>query len=112
MRSSEVLAWIAAAAPTVPSGDTGAYSKARKQHWRYSSPYCNEPLPSQPKLKPAQRSLWATVVLAYDGTSILMSDTCQPSGLSGSNSLAGCGFPLAKLVVWFVGQREPDWTWQ
>lgn len=44
-------------------------------------------------------------VKAYDGTSVLMSDTPanQEAYPQHSNQKAGCGFPLAKVVVWFCG---------
>jgi hypothetical protein len=42
-------------------------------------------------------------VKAYDGTTVLMSDTPanQESYPQHSNQKTGCGFPLMKLVVWF-----------
>ncbi len=44
-------------------------------------------------------------VKAYDGTTVLMSDTPvnQKAYPQHSNQKTGCGFPLAKLVVWFCG---------
>jgi hypothetical protein len=41
--------------------------------------------------------------MADDGTTVLMSDTLpnQKAYPQHSNQKAGCGFPLAKLVVWF-----------
>jgi len=56
----------------------------------------------QAEVKPEQR--WCgRRVKAYDGTTVLMSDTPtnQKAYPQHSNQKAGCGFPLAKLVVWF-----------
>jgi hypothetical protein len=99
-----VIAWIAAAQADVPSADTGAYSKARKR------------LPLgvlKPLLRRTATELTAQIkpeqqwcgrrVKAYDGTTVLMSDTPanQAAYPQHSNQKVGCGFPLAKLVVWF-----------
>lgn len=101
-----VIAWIATTSEEVPSADTGAYSKARKR------------LPLgvlKPLLKRSASDLTAQVnpeqqwcgrrVKAYDGTTVLMSDTPANQKVypQHSNQKAGCGFPLAKLVVWFCG---------
>lgn len=101
-----VLAWIAAAGEAVPSGDTGAYSKARKRlPLAVLKPLLQRTAAAlTAEVKPAQR--WCgRRVKAYDGTSILMSDTPANQAVypQHSNQKAGCGFPLAKLVVWFCG---------
>lgn len=99
-----VISWMAAAGETVPSADTGAYSKARQR------------LPLavlKPLLHQTARDLTAAVkpeqwwcgrrVQAYDGTTVLMYDTPANQALypQHRNQKAGCGFPLAKVVVWF-----------
>ncbi len=110
-----VLAWIAVAAPAVLDGDTGAYSKARKRlPLAVLKPLLQRTAVAlTAEVKPAQRSLWATVVLAYDGTSILMSDTPANQAVypQHSNSISGLWLPVG-LCWWcgFVGQREPSWT--
>lgn len=101
-----VIAWMAGEREEVPSADTGAYSKARKR------------LPLgvlKPLLRRSATELSAQVkpeqqwcgrrVKAYDGTTVLMSDTPANQKVypQHSNQKAGCGFPLAKLVVWFCG---------
>ncbi|UBF24190.1 hypothetical protein K9N68_21025 [Kovacikia minuta CCNUW1] len=101
-----VIAWMATAKEDVPSADTGAYSKARKR------------LPLgvlKPLLRRSATKLTAQVkpeqqwcgrrVKAYDGTTVLMIDTPANQQVypQHSNQKAGCGFPLAKLVVWFCG---------
>lgn len=103
---NRVVAWIAAAGEEVPSSDTGAYSKAR----------CRLPLAVlKPLLQRTAAGLTSQVkpeqwwcgrrVKAYDGTTVLMSDTPanQKAYPQHSNQKTGCGFPLAKLVVWFCG---------
>lgn len=99
-----VIAWIAAAGACPPSGDTGAYSKARKRLPLAVLP----PLLKQTatalttQIKPEQQ--WCgRRVKAYDGTSVLMSDTPANQQVypQHSNQKAGCGFPIAKVVVWF-----------
>lgn len=101
---NRVIAWLASAEQPLPSADTGAYSKARKR------------LPLsvlQSLLKRTAQAIEAEVkseqrwcgrrVMAYDGTTVLMSDTPtnQKAYPQHSNQKVGCGFPLAKLVVWF-----------
>jgi len=101
-----VITWMVGANQAVPSADTGAYSKARKR------------LPLavlKPLLKRTATELTSVVkpeqqwcgrrVKAYDGTTVLMSDTPANQAVypQHSNQKVGCGFPLAKLVVWFCG---------
>jgi hypothetical protein len=101
---SRVIAWLAAAGEAIPSADTGAYSKARKRFPRSVLQLLLKRTAQalQTQVKPEQR--WCgRRVKAYDGTTVTMSDTpanqkCYPQH---SNQKAGCGFPLAKLVVWF-----------
>ncbi len=103
---NRVIAWMAEAGEAVPSADTGAYSKARQR------------LPLavlKPLLQRTGTELTAVVkpeqrwcgrrVKAYDGTTVLMSDTPANQEVypQHSNQKVGCGFPLAKLVVWFCG---------
>jgi Transposase DDE domain len=101
---SRVIAWLTVAGATAPSSDTGGYSKARKrlpfevleQLLRLSATTLAA------RVKPEQR--WCgRRVKAFDGTSVSMSDTAanQKSYPQHSNQKAGCGFPLARLMVWF-----------
>ncbi|WP_088894779.1 isochorismatase family protein [Leptolyngbya ohadii] len=98
------IAWIAATSVEKPSADTGGYSKARTRFPLAVLP----PLLKQTataltvQIKPEQQ--WCgRRVKAYDGTSVLMSDTPANQQVypQHSNQKAGCGFPIAKLVVWF-----------
>lgn len=97
---------MAAVGETVPSADTGAYSKARK---RFPLAILKPLLKQTATVLTAQvnREQWwcGRRVKAYDGTTVLMSDTVanQKAYPQHSNPKAGCGFPLAKLVVWFCG---------
>lgn len=103
---NRVVAWMAAVGEAVPSADTGAYSKARK---RLPLVVINRLLKQTAtaltsEVKPEQQ--WCgRRVKAYDGTTVLMSDTAanQKAYPQHSNQKSGCGFPLAKLVVWFCG---------
>ena len=93
----------------VPSGDTGAYSKARKRlPLAVLKPLLQRTAAAlTAEVKPAQR--WCgRRVKAYDGTSILMSDTPANQAVypQHSNQKAGCGFPLFKaggVVLWDNG---------
>ena len=101
---SRIIAWLATAGETVPSADTGAYSKARKRlSLTVLQPLLKQTADAlQMEVKPEQQ--WCgRRVKAYDGTTVLMSDTIanQQSYPQHSNQKVGCGFPLAKLVVWF-----------
>jgi len=101
---SRIIAWLATAGETVPS-DTGAYSKARKHPLTVLQPLLKQTADAlQMEVKPEQWCGRRT----YDGTTVLMSDTIanQQSYPQHSNQKVGCGFPLAKLVVWFCDNRS------
>lgn len=103
---SRVIAWLAVAGETMPSADTGGYSKARK---RLPLKVLESLLTRSAVGLASQGNLehhWCgRRVKAYDGTTIQMSDTVanQKEYPQHSNQKSGCGFPLAKLVVWFCG---------
>ncbi|BDM78126.1 hypothetical protein AM10699_09960 [Acaryochloris marina MBIC10699] len=99
-----ITTWLTAAGLQTPSSDTGAYSKARGRlpesvlqrlipetanHIEQSIPpehhWCNRP------------------VKVYDGTTVLMADSAdnQAEYPQHGNQAAGCGFPIARLVVFF-----------
>jgi len=103
---SRVLTWLAVAGETLPSADTGGYSKARKRlPFRLLEALLERSaMTLTGQVQPEQR--WCgRRVKAYDGTSVLMSDTAanQKAYPQHSNQKTGCGFPLAKLMVWFCG---------
>jgi hypothetical protein len=101
---SRIIDWLSQAEQPVPSPDNGAYCKARQR-----LPEC---LPVQlmsqtaesleEKVTPEQ--LWCgRHVRIYDGSSVLMSDTKANQQAYPQHSIqkAGCGFPIAKIVVMF-----------
>lgn len=101
-----VIAWITTTQEDVPSADTGGYSKARKRlPLGVRKPLLRRSASElTAKVKPEQQ--WCgRRVKAYDGTTVLMSDTPANQKVypPHRNQKAGCGFPLAKLVVWFCG---------
>jgi len=101
-----VIAWLATAGEEVPSADTGGYSKARKRlSLGVLKPLLQQTAAAlETQVNPEQR--WCgRQVKAYDGTTVLMSDTPanQKAYPQHGNQKVGCGFPLAKLVVWFCG---------
>jgi len=103
---NRVMAWVSAARETIPSADTGGYSKARKRLPLavLKSLLSRTAVALTSQVKPEH--LWCgRRVKAYDGTSVLMSDTPANQAVypQHSNQKAGCGFPLAKVVVWFCG---------
>jgi hypothetical protein len=101
---NRIIAWLATAGKELPSADTGAYSKARKRlPWDVLNCLFRTISDGlQAEVKPEHQ--WCgRPIKAFDGTSILMSDTLenQKSYPQHSNQKEGCGLPIAKLVVWF-----------
>lgn len=101
-----VITWLVAAGEAIPSADTGGYSKARKRlPLGVLKPLLQQTAAAlTSEVKPEQR--WCgRRVKAFDGTTVLMSDTPanQKAYPQHRNQKPGCGFPLAKLVVWFCG---------
>ena len=101
---SRVIVWLASAGETLPSDDTGAYSKARKRLpervckrlFSKSAAHLEQQVPPE--------ALWCGHrVRICDGSSSLMSDTPanQKAYPQHSNQKPGCGFPIARLVVMF-----------
>lgn len=103
---NRVIAWLAATGEEVPSVDTGAYSKARKRlPLDVLKPLFERTAVALQSEVKSEQGWCGRRVKAYDGTTVLMSDTPanQKTYPQHSNQKAGCGFPLAKLVVWFCG---------
>jgi hypothetical protein len=101
-----VIAWIAAAQEEVPCADTGAYSKARKRlPLGVLKPLLRQSATELTSVNKPGQQWCGRRVKAYDGTTVLMSDTLANQEVypQHSNQKEGCGFPLAKLVVWFCG---------
>ena len=99
-----VTTWMTVAEETIPSGDTGAYSKARKRLPFEILPVLLKRTANALQEQVLAEQRWCgRVVKAFDGTGISMSDTSanQESYPQPSSQKKGCGFPLARLVVWF-----------
>jgi hypothetical protein len=101
---SRIISWVSAAGMKAPSSDAGGYSKARQ---RLPIAVIEEVFNSSVTALEAQslpKGFWCgRRVKAYDGTTVTMLDTeaNQQEFPQHSNQKAGCGQPLAKLVVWF-----------
>ena len=100
----QIISWLAAAGVESPSNDTGAYSKARQRLpekvLQRLAPEVAEALEQQ---VPATKQWCGRRVRVCDGTTVIMSDSTanQADYPQHGNQLAGCGFPIAKLVVIF-----------
>lgn len=101
---SRVIAWLAQAGESVPSTDTGGYSKARK---RLPEGLLNRlfgQTAHRLEKQAGSPDLWCgRRVRICDGSSVLMSDTPENQAVypQHSNQAKGCGFPIAKIVVMF-----------
>ncbi|MGK7906356.1 MAG: IS4 family transposase [Synechococcus sp.] len=97
-------AWLTVAGGAVPSSDTGAYSKARKRLPEGVVKRLLQQTAEGIEAKVEHEQLWCgRPVKVCDGTSVLMSDTNANQQVypQHSNQAAGCGFPIAQLVVMF-----------
>ncbi len=98
-----VVTWMSLAGLEPPSADTGGYSKARKRLPKSIFPPLLQRVARalRRKVPPAQR--WCGRSVAFDATTVLMSDTeaNQAAYPQHSNQKPGCGFPILKLQVWF-----------
>lgn len=96
--------WLQVAGVEPASSDTGAYSKARQ---RFPEGILKQLIPEiaeeLEKGVPAEQQWLGRRVRVCDGTTILMSDTDanQADYPQHGNQAEGCGFPIAKLVVFF-----------
>lgn len=96
--------WLIAAGEVAPSADTGAYSKARG---RLSETLLQRLVPETAEALeqqvPAVHYWCARPVKVFDGTTVLMADSAanQSAYPQHGNQAAGCGFPLARVVVFF-----------
>ena len=101
---SRVIVWLASSGATLPSNDTGAYSKARK---RLPERVCERLFGKSAETIEQQVSpedLWCgRRVHICDGSSALMSDTKANQNVypQHSNQKVGCGSPIVRLVVMF-----------
>ena len=101
---SRVITWLTAAGATLPSSDTGAYSKARSRLGEKIFQRLFQKTAEAIESQVVESDLWCgRRVRVLDGTSVIMSDTAenQEAYPQHSNQRQGCGFPIAKLVVMF-----------
>ena len=96
--------WLIAAGETPPSSDTGAYSKARTRLpeilLQRFIPESGEYLEQQV----SEEHQWCGHrVRVFDGSTVLMSDSQanQAAYPQHGNQQKGCGFPIARVVVFF-----------
>jgi hypothetical protein len=100
----QMLTWLSVAGAVGPSGDTGAYSKARQ---RLPESLLLRLIPETAETLEQQVPLsqqWChRRVRVCDGTTVLMSDSPANQAVypQHGNQALGCGFPIAKLVVIF-----------
>jgi len=100
----QMITWLSTAGAAGPSVDTGGYSKARQRLpeslLQRLVPETAESLEEQ---VPSPQQWCGRRVRVCDGTTVLMSDSAaNPAAYpQHGNQTAGCGFPIAKLVVMF-----------
>ena len=96
--------WLTAAGEVAPSADTGAYSKARG---RLSEALLQRLVPETAEALeqsvPAAHHWCSRRVKVFDGTTVLMADSAANQAVypQHGNQAEGCGFPLARVVVFF-----------
>ena len=99
-----ITTWLTTAGVSPPSSDTGAYSKARG---RLPESLLQRLIPETAQHLAQAVSpdhLWCgRPVKVYDGTTVLMADSAanQQEYRQHGNQAPGCGFPIARLVVFF-----------
>ena len=100
---ARVIAWLSVEKVATPSSDTGAYCKARQRLPEGVLKRLLEQSAKKIDAQVEQAQLWCgRAVKVFDGTSVLMSDTCANQMAYPQHSQAeGCGFPIAQLVVVF-----------
>lgn len=101
---SRVVATLMAAGCEPNSTDTGAYCKARKRLPQKLLQRLLEQTASSLEVKASAEKLWCGHhVKLLDGSSVSMPDTPknQTAYPQHSNQAAGCGFPIAKILVMF-----------
>jgi hypothetical protein len=99
-----ITTWLAAAGVSPPAADTGAYSKARG---RLSEELLQRLVPETAEALaqtvPEEQHWCQRRVKVFDGTTVLMADSAANQAVypQHGNQAAGCGFPLARVVVFF-----------
>ncbi|QUY46096.1 IS4 family transposase (plasmid) [Acaryochloris marina S15] len=99
-----ITTWLTAAGIQPPSSDTGAYSKARG---RLPESLLQRLIPETAnhleQSIPQEHHWCDRTVKVYDGTTVLMADSAANQGEypQHGNQAPSCGFPIARLVVFF-----------
>lgn len=99
-----ITTWLTAAGVSPPAADTGAYSKARG---RLSESLLQQLVPETAEALAAtvpEGQYWCQrQVKVFDGTTVLMADSAANQAVypQHGNQAEGCGFPLARVVVFF-----------
>lgn len=99
-----ITTWLIAAGKAPPSSDTGAYSKARG---RLSEGLLQRLVPETAEALaqqvPEAQTWCGRRVKVFDGTTLLMADSAanQAAYPQHGNQAEGCGFPFARIVVFF-----------
>ncbi|MBT9317994.1 IS4 family transposase [Leptothoe spongobia] len=99
-----ITTWLTAAGVRPPSSDTGAYSKARD---RLPESLLQRLIPETAErleqTVPKDHYWCGRCVKVFDGTTVLMADSeaNQDAYPQHGNQAVGCGFPLARVVVFF-----------
>ena len=99
-----ITTWLVAAGVAAPSSGTGAYSKARS---RLSEGLLQRLVPETAEAlekRVTEAQTWCGhQVKVFDGTTLLMADSAanQAAYPQHGNQAEGCGFPFARIVVFF-----------
>ncbi|MEO1388433.1 MAG: IS4 family transposase [Cyanobacteria bacterium J06634_6] len=96
--------WLTAAGETAPSPDTGAYSKARgRLPEALLQRLVPETAAALEQSVPESHYWCGRRVKVFDGTTVLMADSVanQAAYPQHGNQAEGCGFPWARVVVFF-----------
>ena len=99
-----ITTWLTAAGEAPPSSDTGAYSKARgRLPERLLQRLVPETAEALDQAVPEAHRWCGRQVKVFDGTTVLMADSeaNQAAYPQHGNQAAGCGFPFARVVVFF-----------
>ncbi len=100
----QIHCWLAVEGATEPSLNTGGYAKARKRLPEKVLQSLFEHTGQALSVEARPEQLWqGRSVKLLDGSNVVMADTAanQKEYPQHKNQKAGCGFPIAKLVVMF-----------
>lgn len=101
---SRVIGWLAGSGQEIPSDNTGGYTQAKQRLPEGVFKRLFEHTGRQLEQQVPEVQLWCgRRVKLLDGSNVSMPDTAanQAAYPQHGNQKAGCGFPIAKLVVMF-----------